>query len=123
MDIWLNDAISLGLAKLLLLRLDGSPPDDVIDGTADAWLEALTHGMTWDEQRDRSRIDHAFRTLAQTRKAWPSPSHLLDSLPPPDAARLKFQPTIVPKSVATARINQLRGMLREGKMAAAGDRE
>lgn len=69
---WLNDEIRVGLSKLLCLRLEGTPPADMIEGTAQAWLEALTHRRAWDSERDTPRVREAFTTLLRTSRRWPS---------------------------------------------------
>lgn len=48
-----------------------------------AWLEALTTGRHWDEQRDVPRVQAAFRTLAKTRRTWPTPVDFSEAMPPP----------------------------------------
>jgi len=111
MDNWLNDTIRVGLAKLLCLRLDGCPPDDLIEGTAQAWLDAVKHGMAWDEHRDRHRFEHAFRTLAKTCLRWPAPAMLLAAMPKPDGLRLAHKPGIVPPAVAARNVARLRAVL------------
>lgn len=86
--MWLNDAIRLGLVKLLSLRLDGAPPDDMIELTARTWLDSLVAGLDWDQTRDEPRIAAGFVTLARTRDSWPLPKHLLAALSEPTAPRL-----------------------------------
>lgn len=71
----------IGFQKLMCLRLDGQPADDMIEGTVQAWLEALTHNRVWDRARDEDRVRSAFRVLASTRRAWPAPADLFDALP------------------------------------------
>jgi hypothetical protein len=60
----------------------------VLPGTAQIWIEALTHGRSWDEGRDASRIRGAFLTLANTRTVWPGPVHFLQALP--DSTQLRL---------------------------------
>lgn len=107
---WLNDTIRIGLAKLLTLRLDGCPPDDVVGTTADVWLEALTHQREWVEGRDAERFDAAFRTLARTCKRWPSPAQLLEALPASDQARIPHKPTIS-REAGQRRLDEIMGSL------------
>lgn len=54
---------------------------DTVDGTVAAWMESLTYGRVWDEQRDTPRIRKAFSVLMQTSERWPSPSQFNDCLP------------------------------------------
>jgi len=44
-------------------------------------MDAITHTRSFDQQRDTPRIRDAFRTLAATRRTWPSPADFLDALP------------------------------------------
>lgn len=53
----------------------------MIEGTALAWLDALTFNRVWDEQRDAPRIRQAFRALGATCREWPSPVDLVTHLP------------------------------------------
>ena len=65
-----------------------TPAAEVLPGTAQIWIEALTHGRSWDQARDTSRIRGAFLTLANTRTQWPGPVHFLQSLP--DSTQLRL---------------------------------
>ena len=86
---WMHNEIRDGLSKLLCLRLDNCPADDMIDGTAQAWGVALTVGKAWDEHRDRWRIREGFdHLLASGITRWPQPQRLLDCLPEPRELRL-----------------------------------
>jgi hypothetical protein len=69
---------------LLCLRLESTPAVDMIDGTAQAWMTAITHGLVWNEQRDRARFQAAFDTLLANCTRWPIPRELLNALPAPD---------------------------------------
>lgn len=53
----------------------------MIQGTAMAWVEALTNGRAWDEARDRPRFKQAFVVLAGRRRQWPAPVDFLEALP------------------------------------------
>ena len=78
----------MGLSRLLCCSLDRQPSADVIEGTAQAWFTAATHGRTWDAERDAPRIEAAFDTLLATCRRWPSAPEFLDALPafqPPQA--------------------------------------
>lgn len=89
---WINDTIRLGLVKLLSIRLNGCPPDDMIELTARTWLEAVTDGREWDRQRDEPRMQAAFVTIAKTRETWPAPKHFIDAIPPvPPAPALSYE--------------------------------
>ena len=81
-DSWINDVIRQGLVKMLSLRLNGCPPDDMIELTARTWLETVTDGREWERGRDESRMRAAFVTLAKIRETWPAPKHFLEAIPP-----------------------------------------
>lgn len=78
---WINDTIRHGLAKLLSLRLNGCPPNDVMELTTRTWLEAVTVGREWEFERDEPRMRAAFIELERTRESWPAPKHFFDALP------------------------------------------
>jgi hypothetical protein len=78
---WLKTELLTGFQKLLCLGLDRTPASEVIPGTVEAWLEAVTANRLWDQDRDTSRIRQAFVTLARTRRLWPAPVDFLEALP------------------------------------------
>jgi hypothetical protein len=85
---WLARELTNGLTKLMSLGLPWTPASDVIEITVGTWLESISVGRDWNQQRDASRIRQAFITLAATRDAWPQPKHFLDALPPSTQPRL-----------------------------------
>lgn len=54
---------------------------ELIEGTVQAWAEAITHGRAFDKERDQQRFRDAFRILVSTRKAWPQVSDFMEVLP------------------------------------------
>jgi hypothetical protein len=78
---WLLTEIATGLQKLYPLSLDRTPAFDVIPGTALAWVEGLTYGREWDQQRDTPRLRAAFSRLLAEAERWPAPRELLAMLP------------------------------------------
>lgn len=86
---WLHNEIVDGVMKLLCLRLDNAPADDMAPGTVAAWGVAISTGKWWDEQRDRQRVREGFdRLIASGLTRWPQPAKLLEVLPEPKALRL-----------------------------------
>lgn len=85
---WFAIEILTGLQKLACCSWERTPAAEVLPGTAQIWIEALTHGRAWDQGRDASRIRAAFLTLAQTRTQWPGPLHFLQALP--DSTQLRL---------------------------------
>lgn len=80
---WLCRLILEGVQRMLGLRLPGSPAADMVQTTANLWIEAITNlNRVWIEERDTDRIRKAFRTLAATMDRWPAPKHFLEALPP-----------------------------------------
>lgn len=70
---------------MVCLCLDGSPAVDLIEGTAQAWLTAITHGRVFDQQRDTPRIRAAFDRLLANATRWPIPRDLIEAMPSPEA--------------------------------------
>lgn len=46
-----------------------------------AWVESLTDGRAWDQQRDTPRIRSAFLAIAKGRRTWPAPVDFIEALP------------------------------------------
>jgi len=81
MPDWLLDEITIGLQKLLSLRLPGSPAEDTAGSTARVWYEAIGgSGIEWTETLDRLRVRAAFRGLATRCDRWPAPKHFFEQL-------------------------------------------
>lgn len=79
---WLVAEVAEGLQRLLVLRLEGTPPADAIDGVVLAWCDALlVRGGHWDEAHDAPRIRQAYRSLAAHATRWPAPANLWEHLP------------------------------------------
>ena len=86
---WLHNELLDGLSKLLCLRLDNGPAEDMIEGTAAVWGIALSAGKAWDEHRDRWRVREGFDLLIGSGLArWPQPAKLMEVLPEPKELRL-----------------------------------
>lgn len=91
----------------------------MLPGTAQAWIEAITHGRAWDEERDRPRVRGAFVILSNTMRRWPAPVEFLEALPAPDQQRALTKQAIPADPVrAAAAISEIRRAL-SGKDAAA----
>lgn len=91
---WLVSVVAEGLQRLTLLRLDGCPPADAIEGVAMAWVDALMlQPIAWDEALDRERVRMAFRRAAAHARRWPVPVELMELMPPrPERAKLAPPP-------------------------------
>lgn len=86
----LENAVIDGLQLLLTLRLSGAPAEDTIEKVMDVWILAFRRGRVIDWQEgDGERVRAAFVTVAAHAERWPTPSQVLDRLPPrPERPRL-----------------------------------
>ena len=116
---WLTREILTGFQKLLCLGLDRQPAGEVLPGTAQAWVEAITFNREFDEAQDAPRFRRAFVQLAATRITWPAPRDFLDALPPRDQLLLARESRKADPVRAAAYCAEATEMLT-GKMAAAG---
>lgn len=83
MTDWFDKEIVRGIQALFILNLQFTPSADAIKATGRIWigtLRSLPH--TWQEDRDRPRIQAAFRNLAANSERWPAPKNFVDALPP-----------------------------------------
>ena len=78
---WMKKEILSGFQALACLNLERQPAREVLPGTVQVWMAALTTGRTWDEVRDVPRIRRAFAAMAGTLRKWPQPADLLAALP------------------------------------------
>lgn len=108
----LDTAILEGLQLLLTLRLSGAPAEDTIDAVADVWLLTFKRGRAIDWQEgDGERVRAAFVAVAAHAERWPTPSQVLDRLPPrPERPRLP-RPTRPMPSEVRAQLDALMGRL------------
>jgi len=106
---WLVAEVAEGLQRLLVLRLEGTPPADAIDGVVLAWCDALlVRGGLWDEAQDAPRIRQAYRSLAAHATRWPAPAHLWEHLP----SRPQPQP-LPPPPMDESKRAEIKAMLAE----------
>jgi len=100
------------LQKMFCLSLDRTPAAEMLPGTAQTWLEAITDGKAWDEGRDADRIAAGFRTLARIARRWPAPAEFLDVVPPvADLPAIGYESKPVTPEQAAANIAKLKAML------------
>lgn len=118
---WLLDEIATGLQKLACLSLDRTPAAEILTGTAQAWLEAITDGRAWKESRDAARLRAGFRTLSRTARRWPSPAEFLDAVPRIEQAAIGYEAKPLTPDEARQRIADLRSQLeaREAELVNA----
>ena len=118
MNDWLEVEILAGLQRLACLSLDRTPAAEMLPGTAQAWIEALTDGRAWDRERDEQRVRRAFVVLSKTVRRWPAPVEFVEALPRPEQLALAKQPIPADPQRAAAEIAEVTAML-SGKDAAA----
>ena len=100
------------MQKMFCLSLDRTPAAEMLPGTAQAWLEAITDGKAWQKGRDADRIAAGFRTLARIARRWPAPAEFLDVLPPvADLPAIGYEAKPVTAEQAAANIAKLKAML------------
>ena len=110
---WLQAEIITGLQKLYALRLQGTPPEDAIVGTAQVWLEAIySSRIQWDEALDKQRVRQSFTSLCRQAERWPAPKHFIDNL------GSRPQPQALPKpryppDQAKANLSKIRQLLNQ----------
>lgn len=80
-NAWLTTTIEQGLAYLLLANLPYSPTVDTVRGVAMVWIDAAQRFGLLEADRDKPRIEEAFRSMAASCRQWPAPSELRDYLP------------------------------------------
>ena len=102
------------LQRLVCLSLEGTPGDDVIEGTGAIWLERLEHFSP-------SRLKLAFDAVEIRSKRWPTPADIIECLPtyphtweePPPTPAAPVERQIAPDHEADARIEAARQRRRE----------
>jgi hypothetical protein len=105
---WLVAEVAEGLQRLLVLRLEGTPPADAIDGVVLAWCDALLVRGRWEQAPDAPRIRQAFRSLAAHAMRWPAPANLWEHMPP----RPQPQP-LPPPAMDESKRAEVKAMLAE----------
>ena len=81
MPDWAYNQMIEGLQKLLVLRLQGSPPADTISALAAVWEEALTPiTWAWQPETDGARLPAAFRRLISQAEKWAQPAQLIKQI-------------------------------------------
>ena len=118
---WAYNQMIEGLQKLLVLRLQGSPPADTISALAAVWEEALTPiTWAWQPETDGERLPTAFRQLIRQAEKWAQPAQLIKQIPPrntPTAALLPNKQPISPeqREANRQRLQQILNQLLERK--------
>lgn len=109
---WILTEVLTGLQQLVCLGLDRQPAGELIPGTAQTWLRAITTGKTWDEQRDTLRFRAAFTALTQSRRTWPAPADFLDAIPKAEP-HLALPPVTLSPERAQQRLDEIGDLLKQ----------
>ena len=109
MPDWAYNQMIDGLQKLLVLRLQGSPPADTISALAAVWEEALTP-ITWARQpeTDGERLPSALRQLIRQAEKWTQPAQLIKQIPPRNTLTAALLPNKQPISPEQREANRQR---------------
>lgn len=84
----------------------------MIEGTAAAWVDALTFNRVWGQERDAPRIREGFRKLCSVCADWPLPADLVRNLP--EVQTYPALPAkVVSDEVAQQNIAKIKAMLSE----------
>lgn len=82
MNAFIRKEILEGLQLLCTLRLQGAPPAEAIEATAQGWLIALAPRTAgFEEELDKNRIAQGFQLLAAQTLRWPPPAALIELIP------------------------------------------
>lgn len=123
MPDWAYNQMIDGLQKLLVLRLQGSPPADTIGALAMVWEEALTPiTWAWQPETDGARLPAAFRRLISQAEKWAQPAQLIKQIPPrtePPVSALienkRSPPSAAERELAKAQVAQMLNRLTRSK--------
>lgn len=91
---WIRGEVADGLQALLSLRLRNTPAEDMIELTADIWVQALALRVSA-ETIDAPRIREGFRLIFPRIREWPAPIDVIELMPPrPARAALPAPPEV-----------------------------
>lgn len=80
---WIREEVGNGLQALLSLRLKNTPAEDMIELTADIWVQAFSETLgSWAvEELDAHRIREGFRKAFPKIREWPAPIDIIEQMP------------------------------------------
>ena len=119
---WFAKRIRRGLAALVALRLEGHPAADMVEATAQVWVQALWPGRVWEEAADSGRIGETFRQITLHETRWPAPAVFLRYLPAREALPALPAPAMTAEQKAANKA-RLQAMLDKltGKFTGGGE--
>ena len=95
---FINEEVKIGLQRLVCLRLEGTPPADVLGFTGQIWVDAMRQlPIGWNAPQDKGRIAASFNVLIRQSARWPAVKHLIDNLPKRAPLPALAAPKITPK--------------------------
>ena len=95
---FINEEVKVGLQRLVCLRLEGTPPADILGFTGQIWVDAMRQlPIGWNETQDKGRITASFNVLIRQSARWPAIKHLIDNLPKRVPLPTLAAPKITPK--------------------------
>ena len=95
---FINEEVKIGLQRLVCLRLEGTPPADVLGFTGQIWVDAMRQlPIGWNAPQDKGRIAASFNVLIRQSTRWPAVKHLIDNLPKRAPLPALAAPKITPK--------------------------
>ena len=116
--MWLRNTIIDGFSRLILLRLQNSPPNDeqVLGAMVNLWCETLETKFNLDEKQDKTRIEKAFLRLCGDCERFPSPKMLIDRMPARDLPLQLEKPKLTDEQIEKNK-QRIRKMIAELKNA------
>lgn len=93
MPDFVHNQLLTGMQQLLVLRLQGAPPEDAVEAVFMVWREALVAKTRhWTAETDGQRLPKAFSRLLAEADKWPPPKMLIERIPPrPAPLKLEHQ--------------------------------
>lgn len=77
---WIKCEVGNGLQGLIALRLRNAPAEDMIELTADIWVESFAQRVSI-EGLDAPRIREGFRRIFPRIREWPAPIDVIELMP------------------------------------------
>lgn len=109
---WFQQAIGEGLQRMRAVGLEGAPPVETIELTAEVWADAIWGCPTaWDEALDRERLRMAFKEATRKCDKWPAPKQVL-ALMPKRASQLMLSEPKLTEEQRKANLLKIRQTIR-----------
>lgn len=111
---WIRAEIANGLQALLSLRLKNTPAEDMIELTADIWVQAFLHrlGTSTIECIDGPRIREGFRRIFGQIREWPAPIDVIERMPARPEREQLPPPQVTPEQ-HRENVTRVKGMFND----------